>query len=71
LEAQNEAKRREEVVKKGEVEAAEKDRLNKRELEEEKEEVTLNLNRALKDAQDKRKALETKGERKEESSLCN
>jgi len=58
LEAQSEAKRQEEIVKQGEVELAERNCLKKKVLLKDEEEVTMNLNRALKDAQNRRRALE-------------
>jgi len=70
LEAQSEAKKQEEVIKKGEIEAAERDRLGKRELLKEKEEMTLNLSTALKDAQDKRKTLEKTTKEKKKKVEC-
>jgi len=61
VEAQTEAKRQGEAIKKREIETAEINRLNRREKQEKKEEeVTLNLNRALKEVQEKKKTLDIK-----------
>jgi len=69
LKAQAEAKRQEEIVKQGEVEVAVRNRLKKKIFQEDKQEVTLNLNRALKDAQDRRKALKKTNKDKDKKKV--